>query len=84
MTASLWWRSSGPGIRVKRIADARCSDSRLRDGRAYSRLEVGHGLAREALLRERSSGTGTASQSAPAKHSFKDIGVTELELGNES
>jgi hypothetical protein len=38
-----------------------------------TRLQLGNGFVLEALLRERGSGTGIESQSAPAKRSFKDI-----------
>ena len=47
------------------------------------KLQLGNELVLEAPLRERGSETGIETQSAPAKRSFKDIGVTRLELGDK-
>ncbi len=42
-----------------------------------TKLQLGNELFLEALLRERGSGTGIESQSAPAKRGLKDIGVAK-------
>ena len=48
-----------------------------------TKLPLGHALVPEALLRQRRNRSGVRSRSTPVKRSFKDTGVTKLELGHE-